>query len=140
MNNFSCYLAGGMQNLSMSQQLEWRNKAEEFFKKVECNYKVLTTNPPKKYNFFESKHRSEREVMEYDLYKVRNSDLVLVNFNDERSIGTSMELMLAKELHIPVIGINDRKVNLHPWLLESCTRICYSLDEALEHIKDFYLN
>lgn len=139
MENFKIYLAGGMQNLSMEEQLEWRNKSTEYLKSVECDYKVMTTNPPTKYNFYEDKHNSEREVMEYDLYRLRNSDLVLVNFNNPKSIGTSIELGLAKELRIPVIGV-DCGIEIHPWLLECTTRMCKSLNEALEHIKEFYLN
>lgn len=138
MQNYSVYLAGGMQGLTMEEQLVWRNKATEYLQNVECDYKVSTINPPTKYNFYESKHLSEREIMEYDLYKLRNSDLVLVSFNNPNSIGTACELMLSKELHIPVIGIYCGK-EIHPWLKECCTRICVGLDDALRHVEEFYL-
>ena len=102
--------------------------------------KATFFNPVNFYNFEEKRHKSEKEVMEFDLYNLRNSDIVIVNFNNEKSIGTAMELMLAKEYKIPVIafGINEKEI--HPWLLECCTRICDSLREAVEYVVDFYLN
>ena len=50
-----------------------------------------------------------------------------------------MELMLAKELHIPVIGLNKDNMELHPWLIECTTRMCDDLRELVEHVVEFYL-
>ena len=97
-------------------------------------------NPVDYYNFEEKQHKSEREIMEFDLYNLRNSDLVIVNFNNIWSIGTAMELMLAKEMHIPVIGWNPNDEVLHPWLKECVTRLCDNLREAVEHVVSYYLN
>jgi nucleoside 2-deoxyribosyltransferase len=78
--------------------------------------------------------------MEFDLNALRHSDLVIVNFNDPKSLGTCAELAIAKELHIPVIGINKDKYDLHPWLVEFTTRMCDDIREAVSHVVDFYLN
>ena len=50
-----------------------------------------------------------------------------------------MELMLAKELKIPIIGLNKEQKEIHPWLLECCTRMCDDMRELVSHIVDFYL-
>lgn len=102
--------------------------------------KATFFNPISYHNFTERKHKSEREIMEFDLYNLRNSDLVIVNFNNIKSIGTAMELMLAKEMRIPVIGWNSSGEDLHPWLFECVTRLCDNLRETVEHVVEFYLN
>ena len=106
----------------------------------DCEKKPVFFNPVNYYNFKEVRYRSEKEVMEFDLNALRNSDLVVVNFNDPKSIGTAMELMLAKELHIPIIGLNKDKKELHPWLECCCNRMCVDMRELASHVVDFYLN
>lgn len=143
MQNFKIYLSGSMSNSTWEEQTKWRRQFQNAIKFGDYDYekKVTFFDPTQYYNFEEKKHKSEKEIMEFDLYNLRNSDLVLVNLgnNGDKSIGTSMELMLAKELHVPVIAFGGGK-ETHPWILESCTRICDSLRETVEHIVDFYLN
>ena len=78
--------------------------------------------------------------MEFDLNGLRNSDLVIVNFNDPKSLGTCAELAVAYEMKIPIVGINKDGRVLHPWLECFCNRICESLKEAVEYVVEFYLN
>lgn len=136
------YLSGGMGNLSFEEQSKWRSQVTNAIKygDYHCEKKPVFFNPVDYYNFEDTRHRTEREVMEFDLNAVRNSDLVIVNFNDPKSIGTCAELAIAKELHIPIIGINKDNQELHPWLIEFTTRMCDSLREAVEHVVEFYLN
>ena len=141
MERVRVYLSGGMGNLSFEEQSRWRQQIIDAIKyNYDCEKKVSFFNPVNYYNFEEVRYRSEREVMEFDLYNLRNSNLVVVSFNDVKSIGTAMELMLAKEYHIPVIGFGVNGQSIHPWLLECCTRVCDSLKEAVNHIVEFYLN
>ena len=136
------YLSGGMGSLSFEEQSKWRTNIINAIKYGEQGWakKPVFFNPVDHYNFQDKHQKNEKEVMEYDLYNLRNSDLVIVYFNDERSIGTAMELMLAKEMHIPVIafGVNDKEI--HPWLIECCTRICDNMKDVVSHVIDFYLN
>ncbi len=141
MESVKIYLSGGMGNLTYEEYSKWRLQIIHAIKyNNECEKKPIFFNPVDYYNFEEVRHRSEREAMEFDLYNLRNSNLVVVNFNDIKSIGTAMELMLAKERNIPVIayGVNSQKV--HPWLLECCTRVCDDIRELVSHIVEFYLN
>ena len=135
------YLSGGMGNLSFDEQSKWRNQVINAIKfNYDCTKKPIFFNPVNYYNFEEVRYKSEREVMEFDLNALRHSDLVIVNFNDPKSIGTAMELMLAKERNIPIIGFGAEEREIHTWLLECCTRVCDDIREAVSHVVDFYLN
>lgn len=141
METFKIYLSGSMSDISFEEQSKWRKMVIDAINYgYEHEKKAIFFNPINYYNFEEHKHKSEKEIMEFDLYNLRNSNLVIVNFNNIRSIGTAMELMLAKEMHIPVIGWNSSCEALHPWLSECVTRLCDNLREAVEHVVEFYLN
>ena len=142
MENCRIYLSGGMGSLSFDEQSIWRSKVINAIKFGDYDLKKtpIFFNPVNYYNFEEKNQKTEREAMEFDLYNLRNSDIVVVNFNDEKSIGTAMELMLANEMNKPIIGLNKDKKELHPWLECCCTRICDDLRELVEHVVEFYLN
>lgn len=77
--------------------------------------------------------------MEFDLYKVRNSDLLVVNFNDMYSLGSMSEMAIAYDRRIPIVGLNIDNQTLHPWQNEMCNRIFNDIDKMLAYIKNFYL-
>ena len=141
METIRIYLSGGMGNLSFEEQSKWRQQVQDAIKfNYECEKKPIFFNPVNYYNFEEVRYKTEREVMEFDLNGLRNSDLVIVNFNDPLSIGTCAELAIAYEMKIPVIGINQDNKKLHPWLECFCNRICMSIKDAVEYVVEFYLN
>ena len=141
MENVKIYLSGGMSNLTLEEQLGWRNRvAGAIVYNRETTKHPIFFNPPNYYSTDTVSHKSEREAMEFDLYNLRNSNVVVVNFNVPQSIGTAMELAIAKEYHIPIIGLNENNNELHPWLTECCTRICDTLVELVDHVTNFYLN
>lgn len=79
--------------------------------------------------------------MEFDLYKVRNSNLIIVNFNSPASLGTMAELAIAYEKRIPVIGLCEGDAGtLHPWQTEMCTRIFTDMYELTAYVNDYYLS
>lgn len=141
METVKIYLSGAMGSLSYEEQSKWRRQIQDSVKyEYDCDKSPLFFNPVDYYNFLEKYCKSDREVMEFDLYNLRNSDLVIVNFNDEKSIGTAMELILAKEHNIPVIAFGANGKDIHPWLLECCNRVCDSMREVVSHVVEFYLN
>lgn len=141
METVKIYLSGGMGALSFEEQSKWRQQIQDAIKfNYECEKKPVFFNPVDYYTFEEKRHKTEREIVEFDLYNLRNSDLVIVNFNDPKSIGTAAELAIAYDMHIPVIGINKDKQELHPWLIEFTTRMCEDIRETVEHVVEFYLN
>lgn len=145
METLQIYMAGGMGKFgkeNFSQCNSWRVYCKNTLENFECDYKVRTINPNDYFNFVEEppKYKTQREVMELDLYKVRTSDLVIINFNDMHSLGSMAELAIAYERRIPVIGLDIDKQELHPWEIEMCTRIFNDIDEMLDYVEDFYLN
>lgn len=142
METVRIYLSGGMGNLSFEEQTMWRKQIIDAIKFGDYNYekKPIFFNPVDYYNFEETRHKSEREIMQFDLNGLRNSDLVIVNFNDPKSIGTAAELAIAYDMKIPIIGINKDNQELHPWLIEFTSRMCEDIREAVGHTVEFYLN
>ena len=138
MKEFQIYLCGGMSGLNIEEQNTWRESCKEWLLSQECDYSITVINPCDYFSFFNKRHQSEREIMNYDLNHVRNSNLLLTYFNAPNSIGSAIEMYLAKELHIPVIGVSDGKV-IHPWILECVDRMFDNFEDALEYIKEFYL-
>lgn len=143
MGKIKIYLSGAMGGLSEKEQMAWRIQIRDMIRNGEFGNRVIFHSPPEYFLWTEkiedSERKSEREVMEYDLYQVRTSDLIIVNFNKPDSIGTAMELMLAKELHIPIVGLNEDNLVLHSWLVECCNRICDTKEELVDYVNRFYL-
>ena len=142
MENTKIYLSGGMSSLNFEEQSKWRMQIINAIKFGDYDYnkKPIFFNPVNYYSFEEKRHRTEREIVEFDLNALRNSDLVIVNFNDPKSVGTIAELAIAYEKRIPIIGINKDNQELHPWLVEFTTRMCEDLREAVEYTVEFFLN
>lgn len=132
------YEAGGMSGLDLDTMNNWRLKATELLKSYSDN--IHTINPVEYYNFSMSKENyTEHEVKFFDLYQVKNCDLVLVNLDlSINSIGTAIELHEAHDnWHIPVIGYGEKEI--HPWMELSLTKRVKTLEEAVEHIIEYYL-
>ena len=141
MEDIHIYLAGGMSGLSFDEQYQWRMRIINAIKYSDFEYSKspIFFNPPDYYPTDEVRQKSEREVMEHELSHLRKSDLIIVNFNVPQSIGTAMELMCAKENKIPIVGLNKDKAELHPWLIECCSRICDNMRELVNYVVNFYL-
>lgn len=139
------YLAGGMSKFgkdNFDEGNKWRVYCKNTLENFECDYSVKVISPNNYFSFLEETptYQSEREIMEFDINKVRHSDLIICNFNDMYSLGTMAELAIAYENRIPVIGLNIDNQKLHPWQTEFCTRIFDNIDELLDYVEDFYLN
>ena len=140
MKNVKIYLSGSMSGCSWEEQTKWRKDFRLAISISDCKLNPIWFDPTLYYNFENDCHKTEKEPFNFDLYNLRNSDIVVVNFNNPASIGTAMELILAKEYNKPVIGWNSSGKPLHPWLIECTTRMCDSFEELISHVKDFYLN
>lgn len=138
MDSFKIYLAGKMTGISYDQSNEWRVKAKKLLEETYCLYKVTAINPNDYYNFKEVIHKSEKEILRYDLHRVRTSNMILVNLTGD-SIGTAMELQHAFDNHIPIIGYKEDKTDLHPWLEYVCDRVFDNLEEVVDYVNDYYL-
>lgn len=130
------FLSGGMTGLTEEEASKWRTS-------FKLNNAVQDDTPfifidPTYYYFPTDKttQEYEKEAMNYDLYLVKHSDLIIVNFNSLSSIGTAQELMLAHTLNKPIIGMipEDKYEQLHPWYKEECIKIFKYKSNELEEI------
>lgn len=142
------YLAGalGCYTVDESYPYDWRDKVIEYFEMyLPDEFKCF--DPTEHYRYYENKHKTEKEVMRYDLRALKNSDVVLVDLkNLHKSLGTSDEILYAYLHGIPVIGFyesdsEEEIENLHPWKIEQIDRIEIgknAMSEAMDYIADYY--
>lgn len=142
MNKVNIYLSGGTEGLTIEEQIKWRNQIIDAVKYGDCDLEPTKTpvffSPPD-YHLL-SAYKTEKEAMDFELNRLRKSDLVVVNFNTPQSIKMAMEMATAKENRIPIIGLNKDNVELHPWLNECCIRICDNVKELVDQLVYIYLN
>lgn len=142
MKDIEIYLCGGMGKFG-KENFDIGNEWRVYFQyKFSDHQTVSVCNPNLHFNFKdETDYKSNREIMEYDLYRVKKSDLIIVNFNDPLSIGSAMELAIAYEKRIPILGLceNNENMELHPWLKEVCNRIFAEREELFLYTVKHYL-
>lgn len=146
MNDFNIYLAGGMGKFGkehFDEGNDWRIDLRYALSNLGCNRNVRVINPNDYYNFLnDNTYDSDLEVMDFDLNKVRNSNLIICNFNDIGSLGTMAEIAIAYEKRIPVIGLcEDCEIdNLHPWQKSICSKIFVDKEDLISYVSSYYLD
>lgn len=148
---YKIYTAGKMAGLSPYDQMEWRKEIELSVRHAADNYgipqsEICFIHPPKFYQYGETYFQSEREVKDWDLNQVRNSDIVIVNLDTvETSTGTHYELAMVDAMnsfgnkHIFVIGIGNEGKSIHPWIEETLHRRESDYDDAADYIVNYLL-
>ena len=136
-DKLNIFLSGGMSNIPEEDSKKWR----KLFKQIKyinspaapISQQCIYLDPTKLYKPSEPYNPSyEKEAMNYDLYCVKEADVIVVNFNSLSSIGTAQEVMYAYTLNKPIIGMIERNKysQLHPWYKEECMKIfTYDKDE-----------
>lgn len=145
------YLAGAMAcyGSESDEAKKWREKAKEYFSKWSGISRIVS--PVDYYSIGSDYSKNPSEVMRFDLRKVREADLILVNLKDlDKSLGTSDEIFYAYMRGIPVIGfletedeLSEEKVQeiVHPWKYEQIDRIETGEDamtKAITYIIGYY--
>ena len=137
------FLSGGMSNIPEEDSKKWRRLFKQFKYKHSLSYNYSQPynylNPTTLYKPSDPYDPVyEKEAMTYDLFCVKQADVIIVNFNSLSSIGTAQEIMYAHTLNKPIIGMieEDKYNQLHPWYKEECIKIFkYKPDELEETIK-----
>lgn len=155
MNNLTVYLAGCESwyfKNNNNYYIEWRKEVEDWFTKFTHNVRVI--NPCNYFSFEHKYHKTDREIREFDLDKVRKSDVILVNLDHiTDSVGALNEIFCAYEHRIPVIGFyeftdnydltHSDKYKTESWILDTCLRIendeTSALIDACNYIKNYFL-
>lgn len=146
------YTCGRMKGTTYEEQMIWRKNIERLiYSRFSNSDKVNTlrlsfVHPPNYYRYEEDYQKSEREIMEWELNQVRNSDILIVNTDGiEESVGSHFEMGVAWAMNhfgnkpISVIGINENNTELHPWIKESFLRVEDSLGDAADYIVDYLI-
>jgi nucleoside 2-deoxyribosyltransferase len=137
MNKPKIYLAGKMAGLTFEEMNTWRQQITNMLQ-YNTDKPLHIENPCDYYNFERDRSTyTDKEVKEFDLWLVKNCDLVIVNLDFPDSIGTAIELHMASEWKIPVIGFG--KTEVHPWMELCLTKRCKTMLDAVEYVIDFYL-
>ena len=146
--NRTIYLAGAMNNYFNTDQHDypkkWRDDVKNYVSRFYDNITVIS--PTDYYEIGKNYHKSESEVMRFDLRMVREADIVLCNLqNLHTSLGTSDEILYAFIKGKPIIGfLKDKSEikNIHPWKIEQIDRIETgenAMENALSYIYSHYV-
>ena len=144
---YRIYLAGAMSHWykenKVEKATEWRERAEKYFANNTENFRCV--NPMRYFSIGSNYHTSDYEPMRFDLRKVKESRVVLVNLESlDKSLGSSDEILYAYLNDIPVVGfLEDESLlhTIHEWKNCQIDRIEYgkgSQERAMEYIKNYY--
>ena len=145
--NYKIYLAGAMSHWYKEDKIEkatkWRERAEEYFENDCFGFNCI--NPMRYFSIGDNYHTNDYEPMRFDLRKIKESRVVLVNLEAlDRSLGTSDEILYAYLNDVPVIGfLEDENLlhTIHEWKNCQIDRIEYgegAQERAMEYIKNYY--
>lgn len=140
------YLAGQMTGLSKAEYSTWRRN---FKQQIEsCSDHFTCFDPGEEYDLIPDdsnlpihlKDQYNKAAMLLDLDKLRNSRIVVCNMNHQNSMGTSAELALAWEWHIPIISfcLQENSVTVHPWWKQFATVMFKTPDDVIDYILKNY--
>ena len=100
-NKLTIYLAGKMSGLNKNDYCKWRSELTDALidKAFLVGSSIQIINPTDYFDFDDMDRHLEKEVMQFDLNMVRQSDIVIVNVSGvSSSIGTAIELYEANRL------------------------------------------
>lgn len=141
MKNKLIYLGGKMTGLSVKEYSEWREKIQDRFYMMDEHYRCF--NPAKHFSFedVEKGIITDKQAMDIDLYKLRRSDLMVVDFrHGSDSLGTMAEIGIAYDHQIPILGICENVQNLHPWIVSMCNKFFENEYDLVFYAAEHYLN
>ena len=140
MGALKIYLAGQVKGLD-DEGSGWRENITKQLKAIAewANKRVYVFDPTKSFSYAERKHKTVKQIKEYYMYKIRNSDVVIVNVdNTNLSIGTAQEVQFAVDHNIPVLGWGTH--DIYPWIGEvDCQVVFDSMAELTDYVRDYYL-
>lgn len=123
------YLCGPITNCNDAEAAGWRNRFSEVFPSA--------LDPMRRdYRRANALRDHLREIVELDKRDIRASDVLLVGWNgDKPSVGTSMEIMYAWTLGIPVVTWMQPGAQRLVWLEYHSTIIVESFEDAVAAVR-----
>ena len=139
MDKLKIYLSGRMSGLSFEEYTGWRKQVISYFNNIDFS-DIKIFDPTTYYNYKNKEHKTEKEIMLFEMRKVRESDVLLVNLNGiNKSVGTIFEVMEGSYNNKTIIAFGDAS-KVHPWLLEKIDRVEDNFSDACDYIARFLLS
>lgn len=143
MSKAKAYLAGSITGLldNFNEAEFWRSDFKSFIEEINPRWSVF--NPVEHLIWDGDKlDDSVDGGMTLDLWHLTRSSVIIADLRYP-SIGTDMELAVAREHHVPVIGFIDNTINkeeIHPWIKNCCMQICDDVEDAKLYFVDHFIN
>lgn len=136
------YLSGGMTKFG-AENFEESNKWRKGFKEIiedMSDGNVCCFNPNEHWSMMtDPEEFTDREAMNLDIYKLRNSELVIYSNNDPFSRGSMIELGIAWQLGLPILTLNTNNEELHPWVVSMSEKIFEKELDLIRYLKEHYM-
>ena len=151
MKQFKIYTCGKMSGITFSKQMIWRKElqyyVEQKYEELHGTHANITfINPPDFFNYENNLHKSEREIRDWEIGQVCDSDILVVNLDGILdSIGSHFELgavvgaNISSNKNIKIIAIGEKPQDLHPWIELSWLRHETSIQDAADYIVNYLL-
>lgn len=134
------YLSGAITGIPKQESYEWRKIIKDTFEDIEPD-RVHVYNPLDHFSemsIYIGK-LNDSEIMDVDLYKLRNSDFVFHNCAYSKSLGTMAEIAIAYERKIPILSFNEKQEEIHPWLRGMISKIFTNKEELIDFFVRHYM-
>ena len=91
---------------------------------------------PMRRNFKDREVDSANEIVKFDLQDIRNTDLLLVNYNKPSIVAATEVFYASHHLGKFVVAFSPFTFKeSSPWMVRYCTKILPSLDTSIRYIK-----
>ena len=146
MKEIKIYTCGKMSGTSFEKQMEWRKNLETLVReKYDGNDAIKFIHPPLYFNYEHTQHKTEREILDWEMKQLHDSDIVVVDFDGiDTTTGSHMELGAVQGInrfgdkYIYVVGVGKEE-DLHPWIKETCIRIEDTFPDIAQYIVEYLL-
>lgn len=145
MREFKIYTCGRMSGIPYEEQMKWRNQIENEIS-LRTDRKVIFVHPPVFYGYHADFHKSEKEIMDWELKQICECDVIIVNLDGVmQSIGSHMELgaacgaKISSGKNISIIGVGKSKEFVHPWIEMCQLRYEETIEDAADYIAKYLL-
>ena len=136
------YLSGGMTRFGVNQFDEsnnWRVDLKDQIYNLSDGF-ITGFNPNDHFNLTDDPEEfTDREAMNLDIYKLRQSELVIFNNNDPFSRGSLIELGIAYERQIPIFVLNEDDNEVHCWVRDMAQRVFTDRDDLMMYLNAHYI-
>ncbi|MDP3964332.1 MAG: hypothetical protein Q8Q20_01570 [bacterium] len=155
MKKLLTYVAGKVSPDSVFGRHDWR---DEFCAELTrmTGFEIINLDPIKGRGDFGLNENDSKLVFGRDCYMIRSADLVIVNLTDDISVGGSIEMLVTKHYHKPLIGIARQEGKFRkakkeirgrvfenytdPFVATVCDSLVGNIQEAATWIKHYVAN